>query len=90
MQKPEIAWKNLESHLLPLSPGVLPRRQTLGRVLASSVNATVDLPFAHVSAMDGYALKGEIALNQPMLVAGVIAAGDPPGTTLPAGQTCAS
>ncbi len=86
MQKPEIAWKTLESHLRPLSPGVLPRRLTLGRVLASSVKATVDLPFAHVSAMDGYALKGEIALNQPIPVAGVIAAGDPPGTVLPEGQ----
>ena len=71
-----------------------------GRVLAAEVRATVDAPFADVSAMDGYALAGEVAAGAAVAVLGRVAAGDSPalavapgsavrimtGATLPAGS----
>jgi molybdopterin molybdotransferase len=48
--------------------------------------ATVDVPFADVSAMDGYALAGPVGTDKPLPVRGTIAAGAPPGDVLDAGD----
>ena len=80
------AWRRLELHLTPLEPETVPRRDGLGRVLARSLSATTDLPAADVSAMDGYAYAGTTAAGERLPVAGTIAAGDPPGATLPGGS----
>jgi len=62
--------------------------QALGRVLAQQVKATIDVPPADNSAMDGYALCCDgLSADQPIAVSGRIAAGDiagelPPGTAV--------
>ena len=81
----EEAWRRLLPRLAPLRPASLPRRTASGRVLAETVRATLDVPFADVSAMDGYALAGAVAAGTALPVAGTVAAGDPPGRELPAG-----
>ena len=79
------AWDLLLPFLEPLPPEELPRRQCLGRVLAADLAATVDVPHADVSAMDGYAYAGEIEPGSRLPVGRRIAAGDPPGRELPRG-----
>ncbi|MCB1032752.1 MAG: molybdopterin molybdotransferase MoeA [Acidobacteria bacterium] len=81
----EEAWSRLVPHLSPFKGERLPRRQSLGRILEESLAATVDIPALDVSAMDGYALAGEVAPEQVLPVAGTIAAGDPPGFELSPG-----
>ncbi len=81
---PAEAWRRLEAELRTLPPERLPRRQAAGRVLARGLEATVDVPASDVSAMDGYAVGGEIGPGDRRRVVGVIAAGDPPGFDLPA------
>ena len=83
---PEEAWRRIASRLAPLAAERLPRRAAAGRVLAEPLAATVDVPAGDVSAMDGYALAGAVTPGERRLVAATIAAGDPPGLTLPAGQ----
>ena len=56
-----------------------------GRVLAVEVQASVDVPFADVSAMDGYALAGEAAAGARLPVLGRVAAGEVAAIALPAG-----
>ncbi|HEX2163804.1 MAG TPA: molybdopterin molybdotransferase MoeA, partial [Thermoanaerobaculia bacterium] len=79
------AWRRLEPHLDPLPAARVPRREALGRVLAAPLAAAADLPPADVSAMDGFAVAGPLAEGDARPVAGVVAAGDPPGRALPAG-----
>src|SRR5687768_14969769 len=81
----EEAWERLLPHLAPLPPARLPRHAAARRVLAEPVHATLDVPFADVSAMDGYALAGEVPPGAVLAVAGTVAAGDAPGRALPAG-----
>lgn len=76
---PEEAWRRIESRLTPLPEEMAERREAAGRALARGLPATVDVPAADVSAMDGYAVAGEIAPGERRPVAGTIAAGDPPG-----------
>ncbi len=83
---PEAAWQRLLPHLAPLPAERLPRRASAGRVLARSVAATVDVPAADVSAMDGYAVCGDLAAGAVLPVAGTVVAGDPPGFELPPGS----
>jgi molybdopterin molybdotransferase len=83
---PEEAWRRIASRLAPLAAERLPRRAAAGRVLAEPLAATVDVPAADVSAMDGYALAGTVTPGERRPVAATIAAGDPPGLALPAGQ----
>ena len=83
---PREAWERLERALEPPSTESLARREAAGRVLASELVATVDVPPSDVSAMDGYALAGTVAAGESKPVAGVVAAGDPPGAELPADQ----
>lgn len=82
---PRRAWSLIEPYLEPLAATPVERRRALGRVLAEPLAATVDVPAADVSAMDGYALAGEPAAGEERPVAGVVAAGDPPGAACPAG-----
>jgi molybdopterin molybdotransferase len=82
---PEVAWKRLEPWLEALGEETIERAAGLGRVIARALEATVDVPPADVSAMDGYALAAHDAPESSWPVAGVVVAGDPPGFELPAG-----
>ena len=82
---PEDAWRRLERFVAPLAAERLPRRVARGRVLAESTVASVDVPPADVSAMDGYAVAGSVA-GRRLPAAGIVAAGDPPGHVLEPGS----
>lgn len=82
---PDEAWTRLLPRLAPLPPELLARRAARGRVLAAPLAATVDVPAADVSAMDGYAFAAPLTDGDVRPVAGRIAAGDPPGAVLPPG-----
>jgi molybdopterin molybdotransferase len=81
----EAAWQRLVPYLAPLSARRMALAGAAGRVLAEELRAGVDVPFADVSAMDGYALAGEVAADARLPVVGRVAAGDAPGLVLPAG-----
>ncbi|HEV8629948.1 MAG TPA: gephyrin-like molybdotransferase Glp [Thermoanaerobaculia bacterium] len=85
MIAPEEAWRRLLEHLRPLPARRLPRALAAGRVVAESLRATVDVPFADVSAMDGYAVGGDAAAGTSLPVVATVAAGAPPGLVLPPG-----
>ncbi|HEY3585509.1 MAG TPA: hypothetical protein VGK85_00065, partial [Myxococcaceae bacterium] len=57
---PDEAWRRIAARAAPLAAGTVGRREAAGRVLARALAATVDVPAADVSAMDGYALAGEV------------------------------
>jgi molybdopterin molybdotransferase len=89
MISPEAAWQCLLPHLAPLAGEAVARRAAVGRVLAESCRATVDVPAADVSAMDGFALGAGNGVDLPpdaWPVTGIVAAGDPPGASLSAGS----
>ena len=69
------AWQAIARHLDPLPSESTPRAEALGRVLAAEVAATVDMPPADVSAMDGYAVAGDPSPGEVLPVVGVAAAG---------------
>jgi len=79
---PEEAWQRISERLSPLPAEEAGRQAAAGRVLARDLAATVDVPGEDVSAMDGYAVSGEIQPGERRPVAGRIAAGDPPGFDL--------
>ena len=79
------AWALLLPYLSPLPAERVPRRAARGRVLAAGVAATVDVPSADVSAMDGYALAGDREPRARLPVAGRVVAGAAPGRVLPEG-----
>lgn len=85
MIRPEVAWQRLADDLEPLSAEPASRLAATGRVLAESLTATVDIPAADVSAMDGFAVSGELRAGQTLVVGGTIAAGDAPGAHLEEG-----
>lgn len=85
MTDPEKAWQSIVSCFKPSGSETVPRSRAHTRVLAEPVTATVDMPPADVSAMDGYALAGEAALGEPTLVVGLSAAGAPPDFEVPPG-----
>lgn len=86
MLSPESAWDLIRSHAQPLSASTVSRRSALGHVLAEDLPATVDVPFADVSAMDGYVSAGPLEIGGAYDVVGVAAAGHPPDFELAAGQ----
>ena len=86
MIPPEEAWNRIDARLEPLATVRLARRQAAGRVLAENVAATVYVPAADVSAMDGFAVNGELCDGLELSVQGTIAAGDPPGARLEPGK----
>jgi molybdopterin molybdotransferase len=85
MLTPEAAWKLVAERSTPLGAEACARREALGRVLAEDLVATTEVPPSDVSAMDGYALAGELAAGSRLPVAGTVAAGDPPGAALAPG-----
>lgn len=86
MVTPEEAWERIDAALEPLASERIGRREALDRRLVDPLAATVDVPPTDVSAMDGYCLAAAGAAGERWPVAGVIAAGDPPGFDLPAGH----
>ncbi len=85
MLTPEEAWGAIaaEAETLPVEP--VSRADAVGRVLAAGLTATVDVPAHDVSAMDGFALGGDVEAGATLPVDGIVAAGDPPGAELRAG-----
>jgi len=79
---PDEAWRRIAARCSPLPAQAAERRSALGRVLASPLPATVDVPAADVSAMDGYAVAGPVGAGEARQVAATIAAGDAPGYAL--------
>jgi molybdopterin molybdotransferase len=79
---PDEAWRRIAERLRPLPEEPVERRLAAGRVLARDLAATVDVPAADVSAMDGYAVSGAVGAGERRPVAGTVAAGDPPGFEL--------
>ncbi|MFL6194213.1 MAG: gephyrin-like molybdotransferase Glp [Thermoanaerobaculia bacterium] len=79
---PDEAWRRIAERLAVLPAEAVRRRAAAGRVLAQGLAATVDVPGADVSAMDGYAAAGEVQPGEERPVVGVVAAGDPPGFEL--------
>jgi molybdopterin molybdotransferase len=76
---PADAWQRIAARIEPLGTETVDRQEARDRVLAESLTATLDTPAADVSAMDGFALRGDVPAGQSLPVAGTIAAGDPPG-----------
>ena len=79
---PEDAWQRLAEVCSPLEPEEIDRRSALDRVLDSSLKATVDVPPMDVSAMDGFAVFGEVMAGDCMPISGVIPAGASPDCEL--------
>jgi molybdopterin molybdotransferase len=79
---PDEAWRRIAGRVGPLPEESAQRRAAAGRVLTRALAATVDVPAADVSAMDGYAVAGEVRPGDPLPVSGTVAAGDPPGFAL--------
>lgn len=82
---PEEAWRRIAERLEPLAGETVDRQRARGRVLLEPLKATLDTPFADVSAMDGFAFQGDLAPGRRLPLAGTIAAGEPPGFALPKG-----
>jgi molybdopterin molybdotransferase len=82
---PDEAWRRIAERVRPLAGESVGRREAAGRVLTRPLAATVDVPAADVSAMDGYAVAGEVQPEEARPVAGSVFAGDPPGFDLPSG-----
>ena len=87
--KPAAAWRLLAERLEPLPAESVPRRSATGRVLAAPLTATVDVPAADVSAMDGYAYAGDLEEGAACRVVATVAAGEPPGLRLDPGTAAA-
>ena len=83
---PESAWLRLAEHCSPLESENVDRRSALGQVLAEPLAATVDIPPADVSAMDGFAVSGEVAAGDCLPISGIIPAGASPDCELASGS----
>jgi hypothetical protein len=81
----ETAWERLVPYLAPLPARRAALADAAGRALAEEVRATVDVPFADVSAMDGYAVAGAVEAGARLPVLGRVAAGEVSAVALPAG-----
>ncbi len=77
MLTPEEAWTAIEHRLQTLPSRPTPRIEATGRALAVALEATVDMPQADVSAMDGYVCNGNVAAGEPLPVVATAAAGKP-------------
>lgn len=86
MLSPQDSWTLLSSRLSPLGATTVARAEAMGRVLAHDLAATVDLPPADVSAMDGYVLASDVQPGAELPVVAVAAAGQPLDLTLQPGQ----
>ncbi len=79
------AWSVLRAALPAAKTERIERRGALGRTLAEPLRATTDSPAWDASAMDGYALAGEIEPGTVLAVSATIAAGEGPGAALKPG-----
>jgi len=86
MLPPDEAWRRIEPHARPLAVETCLRRAAAGRILAEDLTALTDVPGGDVSAMDGYALAGEVPAGAALPVAGTIAAGAAPDARLAPGN----
>lgn len=86
MLKPSDAWALLEENLRPLGDEIVPRLEATGRCLRRDLEATVDMPQADVSAMDGYIVAGGVGAGAVLEVVGTAAAGRPAEFTVPPGS----
>ena len=86
MISPEEAWERLAGCLGALPPRPVALPDAAGRVLAEEVRASVDVPFADVSAMDGYALAGDVEVGATLPVLGRVAAGENVELVVPRGS----
>jgi len=82
MLSPETAWSRIEARCPPLGTERRDLRDSLGRHLAAEAAATTALPDFDTSALDGFALRGDLAPGTELPIAGTIAAGDRPGRRL--------
>ncbi|MYF04425.1 MAG: molybdopterin molybdotransferase MoeA [Holophagales bacterium] len=82
MLSPEDAWSAIATEAETLGIEQVSRAAAVGRVLAEDLTATVDVPAHDVSAMDGFALGGDVDAGTVLPVDGIVAAGDPPGAEL--------
>ena len=82
MLSPEDAWAAIAAEADTLDIERVARADAIGRVLAEGLTATVDVPAHDVSAMDGFALGGDVEAGAVLPVDGIVAAGDPPGADL--------
>ncbi len=85
MLSPEDAWSAIATEAETLGIEQVARAAAVGRVLAEDLTATVDVPAHDVSAMDGFALGGDVEAGGTLPVDGIVAAGDPPGAELLSG-----
>ncbi len=86
MLTPEAAWAAISSRLEVLEPRDVALAEATHRRLARSLTATVDMPPADMSAMDGYACGGDVEAGATLPVAGMITAGAPSAAVLAAGE----
>lgn len=87
MLTPEDAWQRIADNIETLPREDTPRQLAGGRPLADDLPATVDMPPADVSAMDGYAIHGAYGEGDRLPVDGVVAAGKPSRRTLAPGHS---
>lgn len=86
MLSPEAAWDWIAAATPPLGVERIERRAARGRVLAAPLVATGDLPAHDVTALDGFALAGEVAPGSWLEVVGRLPAGTEPGARLAPGR----
>jgi molybdopterin molybdotransferase len=67
-------------------PITIPIEHALGKVLAASIYSSISIPAFEQSAMDGYALQFDTWKQQPLQIAGEMAAGATTPLTIVAGQ----
>jgi molybdopterin molybdotransferase len=79
---PEQAWAAIAARAGSLATESIPRRAALGRTLAEALSATTEVPSFDVSAMDGFAYRGEESVGALLPISVTIAAGDTPGARL--------
>jgi molybdopterin molybdotransferase len=78
------AWERIAAHAAPLETVAMPLRDAVGRVVASDVTASIDIPGFDRSAMDGYAVRSADTPGELELV-GEVAAGAAAGDALQPG-----
>lgn len=88
MLTPEQAWASIQAHVPPLARREIRLAEAAGHVLAGPVLADRDLPPAHRSAMDGFALRAaDLPTSTALRVVGEVAAGSAEHPTVEHG-TC--
>lgn len=85
MITPEEAWRRIAEKIEPRGATRASRALARGRVLASPVRARVDVPPFDTSAMDGFAIGGDLAPGTVLVISATLPAGAAPGLALEAG-----